>query len=1087
MLHFSKLLKKSLFLVLFVFFGSSLRANEIFVSADNKSGIEDGSIANPFRTISNAVLVAVPGDVISIREGEYREQVGIPVNGIIFQGYGSEKVVINGCDKLLLWSLFEGTTYKTTKMIWNMLDGGNQLFVDQTMINLTRWPDQASTDLIKPTDGVTDAVSYSGNSIIITSNAFDEPDGRWVGAQVWLNLSGNGHDGQGWTGLVTATSQANHTITVDFRDTPRTSGPWAFEIGSEFYLFNPLSAGVISTGGVDALLSPGEWWKDGNTLYVKMPNQLAPGDANATSNIVESKRRQFAFISNNSTLNRSGYTIRNLDLFAATITTDVLFNSRDNEIVEDAYNILIENVNAKYLTHFTDQSGNWQRQYSGRSGIILSGSSNVMKNCSIQYSAGPGVCMIGRGNKLLNNVISDCNYSNSNSGAVNTGYKCVDGEIAYNEIYNTPMMAINFNGFYNSNIKVRGVARIHHNKIGDAMRRGWDSGSIDMVGNDGQWTRIDHNEIYNTVPDGLIENSRFGVYLDFGGGPSPYWEGKYIVDHNLIYNVYVPILINHIYDVLVYNNTGVLGGDPRIAIVNGNGGIGLRDSIVNNLLGGTFNTDSWGSLAGSFRKTNIFTAKGAELASLVEDPTTYNFNLKSTATAAINKGTELPIYNDPLIGLPDIGAFEYGGTPWKAGKTIVLPPTISPNGGLFEDSVQVKMISDIPGITLRYTNNGKDPDLTSPVFTEDLMIKDTAIIKVRGFLEDGTFSEVSGANFEVKKSPVLYLHDSVNPAGDLFIGLNYEYYEWDAVLNFEKLPDLETLEPTTIDTAINFGVSKALRGDNFCMKFTGFIDIPADGIYTFYTKSDDNSLLFIGDTIVVSNDYLQAPTEREGLIGLKKGLHPIRVDFLESGGGQTLFVSYKTRSISKQFVPAEILSHLAYVVRPAKVTFTPNGGNIASGVMVSMVSATADAKIYYSTDGTTPTASSNLYTGPVAVAGNTTIKAIAFLDGNPEGFVGVAEFKLSTSIGTMSINKIKLFPNPSTGGQFTLQFPSTFSENKVSLSIYTSNGELVHSNVFELNGTGKKEYSNNFFLMKGIYVISIKSDELNEKIKLVTY
>ena len=121
------------------------------------------------------------------------------------------------------------------------------------------------------------------------------------------------------------------------------------------------------------------------------------------------------------------------------------------------------------------------------------------------------------------------------------------------------------------------------------MRRSWDSGAIDMVGQDGQWVRIDHNEIFNTVPDGLVQNARFGVYLDFGSTQSAtYYPGRYIIDHNLIYNVYVPVLINHIMDVLVYNNTGVFGGDARIGIVNGNQGTGKRDSIVNNIFCGTF-------------------------------------------------------------------------------------------------------------------------------------------------------------------------------------------------------------------------------------------------------------------------------------------------------------------------------------------------------------------------------------------------------------------------------------------------------------------------------------------------------------------
>lgn len=53
-------------------------------------------------------------------------------------------------------------------------------------------------------------------------------------------------------------------------------------------------------------------------------------------------------------------------------------------------------------------------------------------------------------------------------------------------------------------------------------------------------------------------------------------------------------------------------------------------------------------------------------------------------------------------------------------------------------------------------------------------------------------------------------------------------------------------------------------------QFTGLMDVPIDGEYTFYTTSDEGSKLYIGNTEVVNNDGVHSPQERSGKIGLKE-------------------------------------------------------------------------------------------------------------------------------------------------------------------------------------------------------------------------
>ncbi|MGI4883622.1 MAG: PQQ-dependent sugar dehydrogenase [Janthinobacterium lividum] len=142
-----------------------------------------------------------------------------------------------------------------------------------------------------------------------------------------------------------------------------------------------------------------------------------------------------------------------------------------------------------------------------------------------------------------------------------------------------------------------------------------------------------------------------------------------------------------------------------------------------------------------------------------------------------------------------------------------------------------------------------------------------------------------------------------NPANTV-AGLNYAYYEgtgWGA------LPAFGALTPVRTGTTATFDLGPRLRDDDFAFRYAGYVRVPADGTYTFYTASDDGSQLFIGSTLVVNNDGLHPTQEQSGQIGLKAGVHALTVTFFERGGEQVLGVSYAGPGLAKAAVPAAAL------------------------------------------------------------------------------------------------------------------------------------------------------------------------------------
>jgi azurin len=128
--------------------------------------------------------------------------------------------------------------------------------------------------------------------------------------------------------------------------------------------------------------------------------------------------------------------------------------------------------------------------------------------------------------------------------------------------------------------------------------------------------------------------------------------------------------------------------------------------------------------------------------------------------------------------------------------------------------------------------------------------------------------------------------------------LTYKFFHggWD------KMPDFSKMEPkkTGVLASGLFDISPRDKGDDFGFVFTGEIECPKDGKYTFVTSSDDGSQLLIDGKLVVDNDGVHGVQSRSGSVTLKKGKRSIEVRFFEKSGGEELSVGWSGPGIKNQ-------------------------------------------------------------------------------------------------------------------------------------------------------------------------------------------
>jgi hypothetical protein len=86
--------------------------------------------------------------------------------------------------------------------------------------------------------------------------------------------------------------------------------------------------------------------------------------------------------------------------------------------------------------------------------------------------------------------------------------------------------------------------------------------------------------------------------------------------------------------------------------------------------------------------------------------------------------------------------------------------------------------------------------------------------------------------------------------------------------------------------------------------------------------------------------------------------------------------------------------------------FSVAAGSYTSAQTVSITDGTSGAAIYYTTDGSTPTASSNAYTGPITVSSTETLQAIATVSGLSASPVTSAVYTITSAPATTAATPV---------------------------------------------------------------------------------
>ncbi len=122
-------------------------------------------------------------------------------------------------------------------------------------------------------------------------------------------------------------------------------------------------------------------------------------------------------------------------------------------------------------------------------------------------------------------------------------------------------------------------------------------------------------------------------------------------------------------------------------------------------------------------------------------------------------------------------------------------------------------------------------------------------------------------------------------------GLSVTYYN-----NMDFTGTTVTGVDPTVDFAWGAGSpAAAIANDTFSARWTGQVQAPVTGTYTFYTQSDDGVRLWVNNQQLVNNWTDHGSTENSGTIALTAGQrYDIRMEFYENGGDAVARLSWSS-------------------------------------------------------------------------------------------------------------------------------------------------------------------------------------------------
>jgi hypothetical protein len=170
----------------------------------------------------------------------------------------------------------------------------------------------------------------------------------------------------------------------------------------------------------------------------------------------------------------------------------------------------------------------------------------------------------------------------------------------------------------------------------------------------------------------------------------------------------------------------------------------------------------------------------------------------------------------------------------------IKPVTFTPDVNVFGEHTEVTMACATPGVELHYTLDGSEPTLHSPRYERPVRLNASAVVRASA-LRPGAQAQrwAFDPGFASLPTRAVFTRQALAPAAHSAAtrpGLAWEYsagQPFALVANSALVPAQQAGT-----TAKLFDLTMHTNGSAFVTRYTGFLAVPADGVYTFHAPRE---------------------------------------------------------------------------------------------------------------------------------------------------------------------------------------------------------------------------------------------------------
>ena len=209
------------------------------------------------------------------------------------------------------------------------------------------------------------------------------------------------------------------------------------------------------------------------------------------------------------------------------------------------------------------------------------------------------------------------------------------------------------------------------------------------------------------------------------------------------------------------------------------------------------------------------------------------------------------------------------------------------------------------GLDMRYTLDGSEPTIHSPLYAEPFRLQRDTTVRARFFQGDTPLPLIAEQAFNACRWKLR--EPDVSAAHTLDPGLRYQYFRIEKSI---RLYDLMQHTPDENGWCLDLSLKPWQDDANFGLKWNGFLRIPRDGMYHFTCRSPTSARVFIANPerglhVPAVAYAFYSRTEGHGSAALRAGFHRLEVQYLEQWRrGNQLDIEVEGPGIERQPLPA---------------------------------------------------------------------------------------------------------------------------------------------------------------------------------------